>query len=42
MPKKCAPSPKVKKAASILSTSKNKAEKSKAGATLKKHQDNKH
>ncbi len=42
MPKKCNPSPKVKKAASTLSTSTNKAEKSKAGTILKNHQDNKH
>ncbi len=42
MGKKCTPSKRVSNAAKTLSTSSNKAEKSKAGAILKSHQDRKH
>lgn len=42
MPKKCNPSPKVRKAGRILSTSKSKSSKSKAGSTLANHKHRKH
>lgn len=42
MPKKCNPSPQVRKAGKVLSTSKSPSKKSSAGKTLAKHKKDKH
>lgn len=42
MPKKCNPTPKVRKAGETLSTSKSKAKKSAASKTLNNHKKRNH